>query len=106
MRYNCVTKYKRKKVVKMAKTTMNLRVDGKLKKTAENVVDQLGISMSAAITLYLKAIVREKGIPFPVTLDGKKKASNYQQKTEDEEPTLTDDSLIDQDSIKKAIDKF
>jgi len=85
---------------------MNLRVDGKLKKTAENVVDQLGISMSAAITLYLKAIVREKGIPFPVTLDGKKKASNYQQKTEDEEPTLTDDSLIDQDSIKKAIDKF
>lgn len=90
----------------MPKTTMNLRIDGKLKKTAENVIDELGISMSAAITLYLKAIVREKGIPFPVTLEGKRKVSSYRQKTEEEESTLTDDSLIDQDSIKKAIDKF
>src|SRR5574344_2420584 len=101
MRYNCVIIFQRRKVVKMPKTTMNLRIDGKLKKTAENVIDELGISMSAAITLYLKAIVREKGIPFPVTLEGKRKVSSYRQKTEDEESTLTDDSLIDQDSIKK-----
>jgi DNA-damage-inducible protein J len=90
----------------MPKTTMNLRLDSQLKKKAENVIDELGISMSAAITLYLKAIVREKGIPFPVTLEGKKKTSSYRAKNEEEEPDLEEDSLIDQDSIKKAIDKF
>jgi DNA-damage-inducible protein J len=47
----------------MPKTTMNLRIDSKLKKNAENIVSQLGISMSSAIALYLRAIVREKGIP-------------------------------------------
>src|SRR5574344_3132075 len=103
MRYNCVIIFQRRKVVKMPKTTMNLRIDGKLKKTAENVIDELGISMSAAITLYLKAIVREKGIPFPVTLEGKRKVSSYRQKTEEEESTLTDsdDGVIDEASIKK-----
>ena len=90
----------------MPKTTMNLRLDSQLKKKAENVIDELGISMSAAITLYLKAIVREKEIPFPVTLEGKKKTPSYRAKSEEEEPDLEEDSLIDQDSIKKAIDKF
>ena len=72
----------------MPKTTMNLRLDSQLKKKAENVIDELGISMSAAITLYLKAIVREKGIPFPVTLEGKKKAPSYRAKNEEVEPDL------------------
>ena len=48
----------------MPKTTLNLRIDSNIKKQAEKVVDELGISMSAAIILYLKAIVRENGIPF------------------------------------------
>lgn len=92
----------------MSKTTMNLRVDSKLKKSAENIISELGISTSAAITLYLKAIVREKGIPFPVTLEGKKKGSSSYSKDidEDEEISDSDDGVIDEASIKKAIDKF
>jgi DNA-damage-inducible protein J len=91
----------------MPKTTMNLRIDSKLKKNAENIVSQLGISMSSAITLYLRAIVREKGIPFPVTLEGKKKAPTYRSSTDEDLPIENDDEgVIDEDSIKKAIDKF
>jgi DNA-damage-inducible protein J len=92
----------------MSKTTMNLRVDSKLKKNAENIISELGISTSAAITLYLKAIVREKGIPFPVTIEGKKKSvSSYRSRETEEDDILNDDDgVIDQESIKKAIDKF
>jgi addiction module RelB/DinJ family antitoxin len=87
---------------------MNLRVDSKLKKNAENIISELGISTSAAITLYLKAIVREKGIPFPVTIEGKKKSvSSYRSRETEEDDILNDDDgVIDQESIKKAIDKF
>jgi DNA-damage-inducible protein J len=93
----------------MPKTTMNLRVDDKLKKNAENIISQLGLSVSSAITLYLKAIVREKGIPFPVTIEGKKKGavSSYHRDRDDGLDSSSDEeSVIDQDSIKKAIDKF
>ena len=86
---------------------MNLRIDSKLKKNAENIVSQLGISMSSAITLYLRAIVREKGIPFPVTLEGKKKAPVYRSDEKEDLPLQNDDEgVIDEASIKKAIDKF
>lgn len=90
----------------MPKTTMNLRIDSKLKKNAENVISQLGISMSSAITLYLRAIVREKGIPFPVTLEGKKKAPVYRSDEEDLPLQNDDEGVINEASIKKAIDKF
>ncbi len=51
----------------MGKDTLNLRVDKQVKENAENVLDELGLSMTAAITLYLKAIARTGGIPFSLT---------------------------------------
>jgi len=62
--------------------------------------------MSSAITLYLRAIVREKGIPFPVTLEGKKKAPVYRSDEEDLPLQNDDEGVINEASIKKAIDKF
>lgn len=53
----------------MAKTTLNLRVDEDVKNRAENVLSQLGISMTAAVVLYLRAISREKAIPFDLKLN-------------------------------------
>ncbi len=49
----------------MEKTaTLNLRVSPQVKREAEGVLDQLGIPMSTAITMYLKQIVLTGGIPF------------------------------------------
>ncbi len=49
----------------MEKTaTLNLRVNPQVKKEAEGILDQLGIPMSTAITMYLKQIVITGGIPF------------------------------------------
>ena len=47
-------------------TNINVRVDTDLKNAAEALFDDLGLSMSAAITMFLKSAVSRDGIPFEV----------------------------------------
>ena len=42
----------------MATTNLNVRVDENLKKTADTLLNELGLNMSTAINIYLKQIVR------------------------------------------------
>ena len=44
--------------------TIQLRIDDATKKSAKNILDKIGIDMSAAIKIYLKQIVINEGIPF------------------------------------------
>lgn len=50
----------------MATTNINVRVDSELKQEAEALFDDLGLNMSAAITMFLKSAVSHDGIPFDV----------------------------------------
>lgn len=50
----------------MATTNINVRVDTELKKSAEALFADLGLNMSAAITMFLKSAVNHDGIPFEV----------------------------------------
>lgn len=50
-------------------TQINLRVDDEVKQDAEQVCEELGMSMSTAITIFLKKMGREKRIPFEVSVD-------------------------------------
>ena len=44
------------------------RVDPETKEQAEAILDQLGIPMSNAITMFLRQIVMHRGIPFDMKL--------------------------------------
>lgn len=48
---------------------INLRVDDEVKKQAEIVCNDIGISLSSAINIYLKKLGREYRIPFEVSAD-------------------------------------
>lgn len=48
---------------------LNIRVDKTLKNNAETVLDEFGLSMTTAITMFLKQVVREQGIPFDLHLE-------------------------------------
>ena len=48
---------------------LNIRVDDTLKRQSEMLFSELGISLSAAITMFLKQAVRYNGIPFELRLD-------------------------------------
>ena len=45
-----------------------IRIDPQLKNEACDIYKELGISLSAAISAFLKATVREKGLPFEMKL--------------------------------------
>lgn len=48
---------------------LNIRVDDTLKKQAETIFSDIGISLSAATTIFLKQVVRCNGIPFELKAD-------------------------------------
>lgn len=50
-------------------TTITIRADKKLKREAEEILEDIGLNMTAAFTIYLKKIVREKRIPFEIGID-------------------------------------
>ena len=56
-----------KEVIIMA--NVNIRIDEELKKEAETIFNELGLTPTAAITLFYKQVVRTYSIPFELKLD-------------------------------------
>ena len=48
---------------------VNIRIDDALKQEADVLFDKLGLNMSTAFNIFIKTAVRQKGIPFELTLD-------------------------------------
>lgn len=48
---------------------VNFRMDEDVKKSMEKACAELGLSMSAAFTIFAKKVGREKRIPFEVSVD-------------------------------------
>lgn len=48
----------------MGQSTISIRVDEKLKKSFDELCDGFGLSNTAAFTIFMKAVVRERRIPF------------------------------------------
>ncbi len=44
------------------------RIDQNLKMNAEGILAELGISPSSAIQMFYTQVVRQRGMPFPLTL--------------------------------------
>ena len=48
---------------------VNFKLDADVKKNMEQVCAELGLSMSAAFTIFAKKVGRERRIPFDVSVD-------------------------------------
>ena len=48
--------------------TITCKVDDDIKSSAEAIFDSLGITMSAAINMFLRASIREEGLPISTKL--------------------------------------
>ena len=53
----------------MAQTLINFRIDENTKKQMEQICNELGITMSTAFNMFAKKVIREKRIPFDVSID-------------------------------------
>lgn len=61
----------------MAKATTNIsiRMDSNLKAAAEQLYNELGMSLSTAFNIFVRQSLRERGIPFKIT------EGNYSKET-------------------------
>ena len=50
--------------------TVTARIDEETKREAEKIFRELGIPMSSAINAFLRAVVRNRGIPFELKVEG------------------------------------
>ena len=57
---------------------VNIRLDENLKKSMEQVCQELGMSMTTAFTIFAKKMSREKRIPFEVSIDPFYSANNLE----------------------------
>lgn len=55
---------------------ISLRVEDAVKREAEITFEEIGLSMTTAINIFLKAVAREKRIPFELSADPFYSASN------------------------------
>lgn len=53
----------------MATTNLNIRIDKDVKNQAEEIFGELGLNMTTAVNMFLRATIRECGIPFELKLD-------------------------------------
>lgn len=50
-------------------TNLNIRTDAEVKTAAEHIFEQLGLTMSTAVNIFLRQAIRQGGLPFEVKLD-------------------------------------
>lgn len=56
-------------------TTM--RIDDDLKRESESVFQDIGLNMTSAVTIFLRQVVKQRGIPFALISDPLPKRNNY-----------------------------
>ncbi len=88
---------------------INIRVDDEVKKTAENVCSDIGLSLSSAINIFLKKMGREKRIPFEVSVDpfySEENMKRLRERAEDVElgrSTLKEHELIEENDNEDSV---
>lgn len=53
----------------MAQTLVNFRMDVAMKAELEELCQELGMNMTTAFTIFAKKMIRERRIPFDVSVD-------------------------------------
>ena len=59
--------------------TINIRVDDNLKKQSELIFEEIGLGMTSALTIFLKAVVRNNGIPFSLEIPNKETLKAFKE---------------------------
>lgn len=82
---------------------VSFRIDEDVKQSAERALNDMGLTMSAAITVFLKKVGRERRIPFEISADPFYSESNMRYLTkvidgiEDGSRPLVEHDLIEAD---------
>lgn len=89
----------------MATTNLNIRTDKDIKEKADRIFAELGLTMTAAVNMFLRTTIRENGIPFALKLDVPNKET---QAAIEEGRRIAEDSSVksyySMEELKKALE--
>lgn len=68
----------------MTQTSMCFRVDEDLKQEFSDVCNHLGLNMSTALTIFMKAMVRNGGFPFDLRLTSAESSGEHDRQSQKE----------------------
>ncbi len=82
----------------MKTSVIHARIDADLKRAAESVLEQLGLSSSEAVRIFYRQIALNQGIPFEVKIPNKMTAKTLDHSDRGEDVHLAKDAddLFDQ----------
>jgi len=80
-------------------STVRARVDKKLKEEVEAILSQIGLNTSQAITIFLKRIKYEKGIPFELKVPNATTLKAIEEAKNNEGITVTLDEFLQESKI-------
>ena len=87
----------------MAQTAMTVRVENNVKKQFDALCEQFGMSVNAAVNVFINAVVRTRSIPFTISAEEdqtRKRALEAFYAPHPETPELTLDEINEE--IRKA----
>lgn len=53
----------------MAQTTLSVRMDEQVKKQFDDFCNEVGLNASVAVNIFAKAVLRERKIPFEISVE-------------------------------------
>jgi len=53
----------------MSMSSITVRIDDDTKRLFDHICDEIGLTPTAAINTFIRAVLRNKGIPFPLITD-------------------------------------
>jgi len=77
-------------------TQVSFRMDEDVKKQAESILDELGLNMSTAITMFVKSVIRTGGIPLELNIDPYYRDENQKELTRRIENSISGKSKAEQ----------
>ncbi len=80
-------------------TTVRARVNSDLKQEVEDILSHIGLSTSQAITLFLKRIKYEKGIPFELKVPNATTLKAMEEAKNNDGETISFDEFLEESKI-------
>ncbi len=74
--------------------TVRARVDSKLKEETEKIFSEIGLTTSQAITIFLKGVKRERGIPFELKIPNETTLKAMQEAKDGKGETINFEDFI------------
>ena len=91
----------------MPSASVTVRIDESLKKQAETLFSDMGLTMTTAFTLFVKAVVRHNRIPFEIAANTQLGETKWQRRNELDETKFASsmrESANDEAFIKRTHD--